>query len=166
MQHVGEDRQQGDRAAEQDGEEVHREGAEHHALAEHEIDALAEAREDRLGMPGLQGLRRPEREGQAERGRETQRHRRIGDVFRMRQAVALTEPDHQAGQTRTEHAGEFEQRVTPADAARDELARQDLRDEGLAGGGEEAAREAAEDDDAVDDRQLRPASGQELRNEK
>ena len=84
----------------------------------------------------------------------------------MGQAVLFAEPDHQARQTRSEHAGEFEERIAPAHAAGDEVAREDLRDQRLPGGREETTGEAAEDDDAVDDRQLGPPGGQEFGDEK
>ena len=83
----------------------------------------------------------------------------------MRQAVALTEPYHQARQPGADYAGEFEERVSPADATRNEVAREDLGDERLPGGREETAGETAEDDHTVDDCQLGPPVGQEFRNE-
>jgi hypothetical protein len=62
-QHLREDRQQGDGAAEEDGEEVHRERAEHDALAAHEADPGGEALEDRFGRARLQLLRRLQQAG-------------------------------------------------------------------------------------------------------
>ena len=97
LQHVGEDREERYGAAKQDREQVHRKGTKHDALAQHEIDALTKADEDRLRGTCLERLGRAQGDGQAERGDETDRHRGVGYVLRMGETVLLAEPDHQAG---------------------------------------------------------------------
>ena len=80
----------------------------------------------------------------------------------MGEPVLFAQPNHQAGQARSEDAGEFEERVAPADTAGDEIAWEDLRDDRLTGRGEETPGQAAQNDYAVDDGELSPALGQVL----
>ena len=84
----------------------------------------------------------------------------------MGEPVLFAQPNHQAGQARSEDAGEFEERVAPADTAGDEIAWENLRDDRLTGRGEETPGQAAQNDYAVDDGELSPALGQVLRKEK
>lgn len=120
-QHVGEDGQQRYGATEQHRKEIHCEGPEHDALAEHEIDTLTEA--DKNGLRGacLKGLGGAQRDCQAKRTGETNCHRRIRYVLRMRETVLFAQPNHQASQARSNHARELEERVAPTDTAGDEI---------------------------------------------
>ena len=84
----------------------------------------------------------------------------------MGEPVLFAQPNHQAGQARSEDAGEFEERVTPADTAGDLFTGEDLRDDRLTGRGEKAAGQATQNNHPVDDGELSPALGQVLRKEK